>query len=120
MAQRRGGIIAVQVDGSVIEAKGSWSYNLGRPERESIIGADGLHGYKEVPRPAFIEGEITDRSDLDVAQLSQVNGVTVTLTLANGKVVILRDAFAAGEWSGSTEEGAITARFEGADAEEVT
>jgi hypothetical protein len=119
-SQRRGGLIQVQVDGEILEAKGSWSYNLGRPTRESIVGADAVHGYKETPTIPFIEGEITDRSDLDIASLSTVTDATVTLQLANGKMIVLRDAFAAGEWTGNTEEGNFPARFEGKGAEEIT
>jgi hypothetical protein len=120
MAQRRGGIIQVQINGEVQDAKGSWSYNLGRPVRESIIGADRPHGYKETPQPAFIEGEITDRGTLDVAALVSIANATVTLTLANGKVVVLRGGFFAGEGTGNTDEGNIGVRFEGDDAEEIS
>jgi hypothetical protein len=111
--QRRGGIIAVQINGEVVEAKGSWTYALGRPVREAILGADAPHGFKETPSIGFIEGGISDRADLDVAALSTATGVTVTLTLANNKVIRLRDAYAAGDWNVTTEEGEIAARFEG-------
>ena len=117
--QRKGGIIQLQVDGEILEAKGNFSYNLGRPEREPILGADTVHGYMEKPRVAFVEGEITDRGNLNLANLSQLTDVTVTLTLANGKVFVLRDAWSAGEWSGNTDEGNISVRFEGIGAEEV-
>lgn len=119
MAQRRGGIIQVQFNGEIVDAKGSWSYDLGKPKREAILGADRLHGYKETPTVAYIEGEITDRGTLDLAALSSITDATVTLTLANGKTIVLRDAYAAGDWKGQTEEGNISARFEGADAEEI-
>ncbi len=117
--QRRGGIIQLQVGGVLHDAKGSFTYNLGRPLREAIIGADGVHGYKETPQPAFIEGAITDRGDLDLNALVTVKLKTITLETANGKVIVLRDAWFAGEGSGTTEEGEIAVRFEGASAEEV-
>jgi hypothetical protein len=113
-------MIQVQVDGGVLDAKGSWSYNLGRAMRETIIGADGVHGFKETPQAAFIEGEITDRTTLDLADLVTIEGATVTLSLANGKVIALRDAWFAGEGTGNSEEGNIAVRFEGAGAEEVS
>lgn len=119
MPQRRGGIIQVQVNGEVFQAKGSWSYNLGRPMREAIVGADGIHGYKETPQVAFIEGEITDLGTLDLAVLVSMTDATVTLTLATGKMVVLRDSWYAGEGTANTEEGNIAVRFEGLGAEEV-
>jgi len=119
MSQRKGGIIQVQVNGEVFQAKGSWSYNLGRPKREAIVGTDTVHGYKETPQVSFIEGEITDRGDLDLAVLVSLIDSTVTMTLANGKVIVLRDAWYAGEGTGNTEEGNIGVRFEGLGGEEI-
>lgn len=117
--QRRGGIIQVQTNGELLDAKGSWTYNLGRPKREPVIGSDGVHGYKEVPQVAFIEGEATDRGSLDLAKLVTMKDATVTLALANGKTVVLRNAWYAGDGTGNTEEGNVQIRFEGASGEEV-
>lgn len=119
MSQRKGGIIQVQINGEIFDARGNWTYNLGKPAREAIVGADGVHGYKESPQVAFIEGEITDRGSLDLAALTAIDEATVTLSLANGKVIVLRDAWFAGDGTGNTEEGNIAARFEGAGAEEI-
>lgn len=119
MSQRRGGLIQFQVNGEIQDAKGNFTYNLGRPQREAIIGADGVHGYKETPQVPFIEGEITDRGNLDLDKLVSTTGATVTLELANGKVIVLRDAWFAGEGTGNTEEGNIAVRFEGMSADEV-
>lgn len=116
MSQRRGGTINFQIDGVIYDAKGSFSYNLGAPKREGIVGADSVHGYKEMPQIAFIEGEITDRGNLDVAALVTMDDVTVTLSLANGKAIVLYGAWFAGEGTVTTEEGAIPIRFEGSSA----
>lgn len=120
MSQRRGGLIQFNVNGVLQDAKGSFTYNLGRPMREAIVGADAVHGYVERPQVAFIEGEITDRGTLDLAALVGTTLATVTLELANGKVVALRDAWFAGEGTGNTEEGNVAVRFEGASAEEIS
>jgi hypothetical protein len=118
-SKRRGGIIFVKVNGDLQQAKGSWSYNLGKPKREPIVGADGVHGFKETPQAAYIEGKITDRGTLDLASLVQVQDATVTLELANGKVIMLSEAWWGGDGTVSTEEGEIEARFDGITAEEL-
>lgn len=117
--QRRAGLIQLQVNGEIQDAKGSFSYNLGRPKREALVGSDAVHGYKEMPQVAFIEGAITDRGTLDVAAIATGRDVTVTLSLANGKMIVLRDAWFAGEATASTEEAEIPVRWEGANAEEI-
>ena len=109
---RRAGTIYVKVDGAQKEAKGDYSYNLGKPKREAIIGADGVHGYKETPQVAFIEGAITDSKDLDLAKLAEQDNVTVTLELNNGKTVVLPDAWFASEATVTTGEAEIPVRWE--------
>lgn len=116
---RRGGIIFLKVNGEIFSAKGNFTYNLGAPKRDAIVGADAIHGYKEVPQIPFIEGEITDNPTLDLDSLARLENATVTLELANGKVITLRDAWHAGEATGNTEEGNISVRFEGMSADEV-
>ncbi len=116
---RVGGIISLKIDGEVYAAKGNFTYNLGRPMREAVVGADTVHGYKETPQPAFIEGEITDRGTLNVSSLVSITSATVELGLANGKSFVLRDAWFASEGTANSEEGNIAVRFESANGEEV-
>lgn len=117
--QRRAGICYIKVDGQIYDAKGNFTYNLGKPKRDAIVGADAVHGFKEVPQIAFIEGEITDRAGLSLEALLAVEDATVTLELANGKVISLRNAWFAGEGTGNTEEANIAVRWEGLSAEEI-
>lgn len=116
---RVGGIIQVQVDGVIQQAKGEFSYNLGHPKREPVVGSDGMHGWKETPQPAFVEGEITDRQDLDLGALVDTTGATVTLVLANGKTVLFPNAFYSGEGTGHTDEGNVDFKFNCSRGEEV-
>ena len=114
MALRRvGGIIELKVNGAVYAAKGSFSFNLGRPKRETVMGHDTIHGFKETPQPGFIEGNITDSSELSLEAVVKMQDATVTLTLANGKIIVLRDAVFTGEGTGTTEEGEFAVRWEG-------
>lgn len=119
MSQRRAGILFLKVDGAIYDAKGNFTYNLGMPKREAIVGADQVHGYKETVQPAFIEGELTDSSDLDLKALLELDDATATLELANGKVIVLRNAWYAGDGNVQTEEGNIALRLEAKSGEEV-
>lgn len=116
---RRAGRIFFKVDGTQYDAKGSFSYNLGEDKRDAIVGADGVHGYGTTVQVPFIEGAVTDRPDIDLKSVLKLDGVTVTLELANGKTIVLRDAWWAGEGTVTTEAAEIPARFEGLSAEEM-
>lgn len=110
--QRRAGTIQVSINGEIQDAKGEFSYGLGTPKRTAIVGQDRVHGYKEEPQVAFIEGTITDRSTLDLDALGNLTGATVTVDLANGKTISLSPAWYAGDAMGKTSEGEINVRFE--------
>lgn len=120
MSNIRAGTIYFKIDGIQYDAKGDFTYNLGGGTRGTIVGSDQSHGYKITPRPAHIEGKITDAANLDVAKLQSLDGVTVTLELANGKTVVFKDAWFAGEGNINTGEAEIDVRFESRfPAEEV-
>ena len=118
--QRRAGLIQVQVQGEIMDAKGAFTCGYGRHKREAIVGSDGIHGYKETPQVPYVEGAITDRGNLDVAALLDGRDKTITVSFANGKVFVLRDAWYAGDGTVSSEEAEIPVRWEGKNAEEIS
>lgn len=120
MSQRIAGLLELQITGVVMQAKGEFSYSPGGVKRTAIVGGDGtIHGYKEETLVPFIEGEITDRGDLDLVALFATRGATVTLTPGHGKMFVLRKAWWAGDNVANTDEANIPARFEGVSGEEV-
>lgn len=113
------GILELKINGEIQNAKGNFTYNLGKLKREAIVGADRVHGFKGMPQVPFIEGEITDRADLNVESFLDTEGATITLSLANGKVIVLKEASFTADGDIGTEEANIQVRFEGMSAEEV-
>jgi hypothetical protein len=119
MSSRLAGLLEASCNGNLFQAKGNWTYNLGKNKRDAIVGSDRVHGYKELPQVPFIEGEATDAPDLDVEALQNTTNATITLNLANGKTIVLREAWYAHEGGIGTEEANIPIRFEGMSCEEV-
>lgn len=117
---RRAGVLFFKVDGVQRDAKGNFSYNIGSPKRKMIVGPDRVHGYSEMPQVPFIEGEITDASDLDLKAFQNLTDSSITLELANGKVVALHHGTHCADGNVQTEEANIQVRFEGIEAEEVS
>ena len=115
----RAGKITLKTDGMVQDAKGSFTYNLGGDKRTAVAGADRIHGYSTAVQVPFIEGVVTDGGDVDLAALIGVTNATVTLDLDNGKTIVLREAWFAGEGNVTTEQGEIAVRWEGKSAVEI-
>ena len=117
-----GGRIELSIDGEVYDAKGDFTYNLGADKREGVVGADGVHGFTSAPQVPFVEGMITDRGTLNldaVLRLGENDDVTATLALSNGKTIVLRSAWYAGDGNVTTAAGEVQFRLEGMSAQEV-
>ena len=56
---------------------------------------------------------------MDTERIKNLQDVTVTLELNNGKVVVLKNASYTAEGDTTTEEGEMQLRFEGLDAEVI-
>lgn len=115
----RAGKITLKTDGMVLDAKGSFTYNLGRDKLTGIAGADRVHGAYSTVQVPFIEGIVTDDEGLDLDALLTARDITATLDLDNGKTIVLRGAWFAGEGNVTTEQGEIAVRWEGLSAMEV-
>lgn len=119
-ANRVAGTIEFQINGTAYKAVGNFTYNLGKKKREAVPGADSVHGYKEMPQPAFIEGEIRTIEGLEIAQIISITNSTILLTLATGQRIMLADAWQEAEGTGATEEGTLPIRFcSASEGEEV-
>ena len=117
---RIAGSLYFKVDGVQHAARGNFEYSLGGFSRETVEGVDSIHGYSEKPIPSYIEGDITNDGDLDVDALNELDGVTVTLELANSKTVMIRNAWNASDRKVSASDAMLKVRFESAEkGEEV-
>lgn len=120
MSQRRAGRIEVQTNGEIYDAKGWFSYDPGdlrRPKRRAIMGIDGIHGFVETPqapKEPYIEGLITEPGTLELAELPTLTDVTVTLSITDGKAIVLYNARSVGD---GKEKNAV--RFCGSEAVEA-
>jgi hypothetical protein len=84
------------------------------------MGADGFHGYKEKPMQGQIKGKFRDTGGTSVQALGQMTNVSVVAELANGKTVVGRNMFVAGDAppSADAEEAEIEIVWEGPDVSE--
>lgn len=118
--RRVGGILFIKVDGQLYQTgEGDWTYNINPVKRESVMSQSEVAGFSEQPKPVFIEGEFTDNDELDLSILQSLRDATITAELANGKVIVFREAFYAADGDVTTQKGQIQVRFEAVSAEEI-
>lgn len=106
------GRYTIKANGIRLRGKGASDYQMGYDKREGIVGSDAIHGPKEMPQVPYIELAITNGDDIDLKTLLNQRNVTITLEQNNGKTVVGKDMWFAGDGTVNTEEGEIACRWE--------
>lgn len=120
MAQRIAGICFLKVDGNQYPLRGSFTVSPSTLERAGIAGQDSIHGYSEVPRVPYIEGDVSLVAELSVEDIEAMTNVTVTAELANERVYVLREAWCRSALELNTREGQMRVRWEGMSCDEIS
>jgi hypothetical protein len=120
MAQRFAGIAYLMIDGDQLPLRGNFTVSPSAVERTMIAGQDGVHGYQELPRVPYIEGDISLTPAVFLEDLESQTDVTVVAQLANGKQYTLAGATCKAALEGNTRDGQARVRWEGLWCEEMS
>jgi Phage tail tube protein len=121
MAQRFAGTAYVYVDGQQLPLRGNFTVSPSSVERTMIAGQDGVHGYQELPRVPYIEGDISALpSNPTIDSLIAQTDVNVIAQLANGMQYSLVGAVCKGNIEENARDGQMRVRWEGLSCEEST
>lgn len=110
---RLAGTLFFSIDGTSYAVVGDFEYDSSIVERETLTGMDTVHGYTEKPHSPKIAGTLRDAGSLTVADFNAMTNNTLTVELANGKVIIGRSMWSTGVQSVKTAEGTFEVVFEG-------
>jgi hypothetical protein len=119
MAQRFAGIAFLLVDGNQMSLRGNFTVSPSIVARTMIAGQDGVHGYQELPRVPYIEGDISTVPNLNLLDLEAQVNVTVVAQLANGKQYALGQASCKADLEANTRDGQVRVRWEGVTCSET-
>lgn len=115
-----GGYAEVRVNGDAMLFRGDMTFNFQTQIKDGVVGRDGRHhGFTVKPNVPFIEGDYTFDGKYTTAQLEAIVDATVTARLADGRVLVLRGAYIAGEMPVNVDEAKGKIRFEGEAGEEL-
>lgn len=115
---RIAGVTYLKVDGVQYALRGSCNVQPLSFTKEGIAGADGVHGYKEMPVVPTIDVEVSPIG-LPVKSIANLRNATVTTELADGRTYVLTDAWHKGEAKHDAVEGKVTFTFEGMVCREI-
>lgn len=119
MAQRFAGVAYLMVDGNQYPLRGNFTVSPSTWERTMIAGQDRVHGYQELPRVPYIEGDISTMPDLPLEDIEAQVDNTIVAQLANGFQYTLVGAVCRAGFESNTRDGQVRVRWEGLWCEEV-
>lgn len=119
MAQRFAGVAFLKIDGDQMPLRGNFTVSPSAFERTMIAGQDRVHGYQELPRVPYIEGDISALPEISLEDLERQVDVTVVAQLANNIQYTLIGATCKAALEENTRDGQIKVRWEGINCEEV-
>ena len=120
MAQKFAGIAYLMVNHEQLRLRGNFSVSPSPVERTMIAGQDGVHGFQELPRVPFIEGDVSLTQDMLLENLDGMTDVQVVAQLANGHQYTLIGATCKAALEANTRDGQARVRWEGIWCEEMT
>jgi hypothetical protein len=113
MAQKIAGTAYLFVAGRPVALRGNFVVSPTAVERTMLAGQDGIHGYQELPRVPFIEGDISTMPNVPLATFERDTDIKVTAQLANGFQYQLAGATCKAGYENNTREGQCRIRWEG-------
>jgi hypothetical protein len=119
MAQKFAGIAFLMVAGAQVRLRGNFTVSPSPVERTMIAGQDGVHGYQELPRVPYIEGDLSMTPDTSLEDLIAQTDINVIAQLANGVNYLLVGATCKAALEANTRDGQVRVRWEGIWCEEI-
>lgn len=119
MARAIAGTAFLKVDGAQYPLKGNFVVSPAAVERAGISGQDYVHGYSELPRVPFIEGDVSLVFELSTEDIEAVTNATVTAELINGHTYVLKEAWCTSAFDLNTRDGQTRVRFQGTSCDEL-
>lgn len=107
------GTATLTVNGQSYFLRGAFKYSPSTVKRESLVGMDAFHGFKETRVAPFMSATLSDSDGLSVTALNQMVNVTVTAILSNGKTITGRNMATIDVQEVDSMEGSVDVRWEG-------
>ena len=120
MSNSIAGTAQITVDGQTYQLEGDLKYMPSTVKRESLLGMDGFHGFKETHVAGSISMTLRDAGSLSVGDFNTMDNVTVVASLANGKTVVGRNMGAVETQEVDTVDAKFEVKFEGPQVSEQT
>ena len=118
MSQKTGTII-IKVDGFALESLPGVKFNLGNPERTSVLANGRVAGFFEAPKESMVSCTISHDALTDLEKITSWDNVTIVINPDAGSSYQIDKAFLSNSLELSDAGGGIPLEFKGPAAKKL-
>ena len=125
MATRVSGVCYIRVNGTQYALRGNITVMGFTTVKEQIVGLDGVHGFREVPKAPSVSATFTNirRGSAEFIALQNIGKSTVqeniTVNAANGQVHTLYDVVVVNDPAYDPDSGEVSVEWSGSQLRTV-
>lgn len=119
MSNRVMGRAQIKANGQMLDSHPGAALDLGGVMRESVIGANGVHGFKESIKQSKLEVEISVKPGTSLAEIQRWDDITTTFEADTGQTYVQSNAWVTDTLSLTDNDGKAKVVIEGPPAEEM-
>ena len=119
MSNRVMGKALIKVNSKLLATHPGASLDIGGVSRETVKGANSIHGFKEAVEPSKLECEISVKADTSLAEIGRIADATVTFEADTGQTWVISGGWVTTPPTTTDNEGKCKITIEGPPAEEM-
>lgn len=119
MSNRVMGRAQIKVNGKLLDTHPGASLDIGGEARETVAGANAIHGFKSSIMPSKLECEISVKAETSLAEIGRWDDVTVTFEADTGQTWVIAHGWNTTPPTTTDNDGKAKVTIEGPPAEEM-
>jgi hypothetical protein len=109
----------IKANGRLFESHPGATLDIGGVSRESVVGANSVHGYKEAVKQSKVELEISVKAGTSLAEIGRWSDITVTFEVDTGQTWVISNGWVIDPPTVTDSDGKAKIVIEGPPAEEM-
>lgn len=119
MSNRVMGRAQIKANGQMLDSHPGASLDIGGVSRESVVGANTVHGFKEAVKQSRLEVEISVKAGTSLAAIGRWDDITATFEADTGQTYVISNGFVLDPPTLTDSDGKAKIVIEGPPAEEM-
>lgn len=120
MSNRVMGRAQIKANGKIFDSHPGATLDPGGVSRESVVGANAVHGFKETVKQSKVELEISVKAGTSLAEINRMDDITLTFEVDTGQTWVISNGWVTEPATLTDNDGKAKIVIEGPPAEEMS